>query len=687
MIFSRWWGKAGWRGAGMVLLMISGLWAQEEQGPFPRILFQRPAGIGGGAIQHFFSRFDLVVHGGAGPSAYALNESIHALNPRTLILGTSRQGVWPGSFPPECFIYRPHVAELTQTAKPGDTEIFVTSTAGFPPASEKYRYAMIGGDEWFNYTDLTPTSFTGVSTSGDFFLQRIHPVGDSIKTPIRFVGFGMLQNITPFAPLVEGKPVWQHFIDKRFDPAKQDFSYFDGIFYDAYRTFFYPDDIIGGIDLDYNRIDDFEEHGLKWVNAQWADGVKKMLTYEKQKLLELNPGQYPLIALNTGSALEDYSLEICDGMMWEGFMRFAESWEEMVRVNRVWETSHDPVYTMIEDYDPEKRRAYAKNKFAYMRYGLTTALMAGAYYGRTFGDYYYISLYYDEFDSDLGLPTSPPQKLSSGAWARFFEKGVAISNPTGASINVTDAELRAASGYAGPYYRFLGGQDPVTNNGERFQFAQLEGTLESPPKYIKGDGILLFTEPDTIVSDIMVGNCFNNDTSPASEKLLLEGAWTEVKDPSTQVFDENRNPCYSQWSDETEDGIGYAAANYPDRAATALFTPTIGVAGFYEISEWHGWAGNVGNSGREASNAEVAVEVNGVAKFRGRINQREKAGRWNRIAVVYLPAGTKGSVRLTNAGADGVVLADAMRFRFLGQSSDVDSEPPAAPRNVRVIKP
>ncbi len=676
-----------WGCVGFSWLLVSGLSAQADPGPFPRIMFQRPAGISGGAIQHFFSRFDLVAHGGAGPSAYALNESIHALNPGTIILGTSRQGVWPGSFPPECFIYRPNVAELTRAARPGDREIFVTSTAGFPPASEKYRYAMIGGDEWFTYTDLTPTSFTGVSTSGDFYLTRIHPVGDSIKTPIRFVGFGMLQNVTPFAPLVEGKPVWQYFVDKRFDPAKQDFSYFDGVFYDAYRTFFYPDDIAGGIDLDYNRVDDFEEHGLKWVNAQWADGVKKMLTYERQKLQEVNPGQYPLIALNTGSALEDYSLEVCDGMMWEGFMRFAESWEEMVRVNRVWENAHNPVYTMIEDYDPEKRRAYAKNKFAYMRYGLTTALMAGAFYGRTFGDYYYISLYYDEFDSDLGLPTSPPQKLASGAWARFFDKGVAISNPTGSIITVTDGELRAASGYAGPYYRFLGGQDPVTNNGERFQSIRLEGTLESPPKYIKGDGILLFTQPDTIVSDIMIGNCFNNDTSPGNEKLELSGAWTEIKDPSTQVFDENRNPCYSQWSDDSEDGIGYAAAYNPAQTATALFTPTINVTGYYEISEWHSWAGDVANSGREASNAAVTVEVNGASRFRGHIDQRVKAGRWNRITVVHLPVGRGSSVRLTNAGADGVVLADAMRFRFLGQSSDVDSEPPSAPRNVRVIRP
>jgi len=687
MQVSRRWGWGGWMVAGMLVCMTSGGWAQKYTSTFPRIMFQRPAGITGGAVQNFFARYDLVVHGGAGPNAYALNESIRVLNPEVIILGTSRQGVWPGSFPPACFIYRPNRPRLTQPAKPGDTEIFVTSTEGFPTSSDKYRYGLLGGDEWFTYSGVTPTSFTGVSTSGDFYLQRTHPAGDSLKTPVRFVGFGMLQNITPFAPLVDGIPVWKYFIDKRWDPAKQDFSYFDGIFYDAYRTFFYPDDISGGIDLDYNQVNDFDEHGLKWVNQQWGDGVKKMLAYERQRLEQIHPGQPSIIALNTGSALEDYSLEVCDGMMWEGFMRFASTWEEMVRVNRVWENAHQPVYTMLEDYDPEKRRTYSKNKFAYMRYGLTTALMAGAYYGRTFGDYYYISLYYDEFDSDLGMPTSAPQKLASGAWARFFDQGVAICNPTGANITVSDAELRAATGYAGPYYRFLGGQDPVMNNGAQFASVTLEGTMADPPKYIKGDGILLFTRPDTIVSDIMVGNCFNNDTSPASEKAVLTGAWTEVKDPSTDVFGATRNPCYSQWADDTEDGIGYAAAYTPASAATAIFTPTIHVPGFYEISEWHGWAASSANSGREASNAPVSVMVNGVSKFSGAINQREKAGRWNRLAVVYLPAGTGSGVQLSNSGADGTVLADAMRFRFLGQSSEVDTEAPAAPRNVRILKP
>jgi len=668
-------------------LLVAGVVAAQDFNPrFPKILFQRPAGISGGAIDQFFARYDLVIHGGAGPNAYRLNDRIRSLNRRTVIFGTSRQGVWPGSFPPECFMYRPSVASLTRPANPGDQTIYVNSTAGFPAGTDPDRFGLIGGAEWFTYSNKTDTSFTGVAVSGSFFLQQTHAVGDSIKTPIRFVGFGMLQNLTPLAPQVNGQPVWQYFIDKRFDLAKQDFSQFDGIFYDAFRLFFWKDDMAGGVDLDYDRIDDLEEHGLDWINQQWAAGVQQMLPYEHQKLQQLNPNEPPVIAINTGAAEDDYGLNYCEGMMWEGFMRFASTWEEMLRVNRLWEQRHQPVYTLIEDYDPEQRRSYSKNKFAYMRYGLTTALMAGAYYGRTFGDYYYISLYYDEFDTDLGYPTSAPQRLGSGIWVRFFDRGAAICNPTGLTLALTDADLRGLSGYHGPYYRLMAGQDPVTNNGRLFDMATLAGTPASPVKYIKGDGILLFSSPDTVVSDIVVGNCFNNDTSPASDPVVLQGNWQLIKDPSYDTFDDSRNPCYSQWSDDSEDGIGYAILNYPSSSGSATFVPTIGVAGYYEISEWHGWGGGSPNAVNEATNALYEVIVDGQTRVAARVDQTTRAGQWNRLAIVHLPVGKNGEVRLSNAGVDGAVIADAVRFRFRG-TQPIDTTPPEPPKNVRIIKP
>jgi len=669
----------------MLALAAAPLMAQNFNPPFPRTMFQRPGGTAGGACEQFFAKYDLAIHAAGADVAKDANARIRALNPNTIILGTSRQGVWPGSFPPECFIYREAYATLTRTAQPGDTEIMVTTTTGFRPASGDY-YLLIGEDDWVTFSGMTGSSFTGIPTSDFYAIDESHTVGDSVKTTVRFVGFGMLQNITSFAPLVNGQEVWQYFIDKRFDPAKQDFSVFDGVFYDAYRVHFWSEDIPGGVDLDYNHIDDFDEHGLDWFNDQWAEGVKPMLTYEHQKLAQTNPGKPPIIAINTGAAEGGYVLDYAEGMMWEGFMRFASDWWTMLDINRQWEQKHQTAFTMIEDYDPEKRAAYSKTKYAYMRYGLTTALMAGAFYGRTYGDSYYMSQYFDEFDTDLGYPSSDPQRLASGVYVRFFDKGAAICNPTGTYVTVSASDLTGLTGYQGPYYRFKGGQVPTFNNGELFTSVQLEGTNEDPsrPKAIKGDGILLLTQPDTVVSDMTVGNTFNNDTSPSCNAVELTGSWLDIEDPNgPDAPFATRNPCYSQWN-QGDEATGYHLASPGDGSTFAIFRPVVGVPGYYEVSEWHGWAGNSPDDEQEGTNVPFEIVVNGVRKTSGVIDQTIKLGRWNRIAVLQLPVGNNNYVRITNQG-NGMIIADAMRFRYLGTNFQIDTVPPEPPRNVKVL--
>ena len=137
--------------------------------------------------------------------------------------------------------------------------------------------------------------------------------------------------------------------------------------------------------------------------------------------------------------------------------------------------------------------ADGRNDFAQVRYGIATASMGDAYYGRNFGWYHYMALWYDEYETDLGYPISPPTELehlhtdpdSTGiqpGWqtyefinVRFFDKGAIIVNPTGTPQTVTEADLKqawtqvgfSAASFPG-YYRFKGGQDPDFNNGQRF---------------------------------------------------------------------------------------------------------------------------------------------------------------------------------------------------------------------------
>ena len=141
---------------------------------------------------------------------------------------------------------------------------------------------------------------------------------------------------------------------------------------------------------------------------------------------------------------------------------------------------------------------------------------------------------------------------------RFFDNGAAICNPTAGIITVQASELVGKDGYAGPYYKFKGGQAPDFNNGELFTSVELYGETRPREKDNQGDGILLFREPTTLVADITIGNTFNNDTSPASEPVELAGSWREAMDSDdTQFPFPNRNPCFSQWN---QDAVNNSAA-------------------------------------------------------------------------------------------------------------------------------
>ncbi len=679
----------------LLLALALPSYAQQYQPPYPRIVFQRPGGIAGGAAQYFFSRYDLAIHGGGGVNAYALNDSIHALNPNTVILGTSRQGIWPGNpvWPPACFVYSSYFGGLTAAANPGDTFIRVDSTRGFKTnLINDDVYALIGADDWISFTGFTDTTIYGIPVSGDYALNTAHSAGDSIKRPSRFVGFGYLHNVTPYAPLVDSQPVWAYFIDQRFNPAKQDFSRFDGIFYDSFRFFFWGDDFQSTIDLDFNHLDDLTEpgKGLAWFNTQWAAGIKQMLPYERQKFAALHPGEPVVVGINMGSAQEGdpYPMRYCDGMMWEGFMRFAYTAPELIRVNQLWEAAHDTVYTVIEDYALSLNQTMNYKK---IRFGLTAALMSGAYYGMTYGNEYSMSLYYDEFDVNLGYPTSDAEKISGqgDVYVRFFDRGAAICNASGQIVTITDAMLSGMTGYQGPYYRFLGGQyygtTPSINNGQLFSSVELYGETKSRAKDIVGDGLILVSQPDTVVADIIVGTCYFNDTSPGTARAQFAGAFFPVPDRANEdVNFATRNRCYSQWVASDSTGIGYYYSTRSLGSGSATFKPTIGVAGWYEISEWHPMVGDRPSDYQEAANVPFEAVVSGAKKLSGIIDQTKDYGRWNRIAILYLPAGTSSYVRISNQG-DGYVAADAMRFRYLKRVTP-DVTPPRRPADLRLVK-
>jgi hypothetical protein len=261
---------------------------------------------------------------------------------------------------------------------------------------------------------------------------------------------------------------------------------------------------------------------------------------------------------------------------------------------------------------------------------------------------------------------------------RFFEKGAVIVNPTGTPQRVTEADLRQAWTQAGfssgsfpGYYRFKGGQDPEFNNGEPFTFVDLRGNPGPAPQGCgddKSDAIFLFTEPVTVVSDIVVGNWHNDDTSPGSDPVVLEprSAWSTVSQSDEKL---GANPYYTQWvAGWTEEGTPYFYTSGSGKTAT--FRPTIGVPGEYEVYEWHGWhadRGQTQETNQEASNIQATIAHAGGSDV-VTVDQTKNYGQWNYLGTYTFDRGTNGFVRYSTDGTNGVVIADALMFRFTGNT-------------------
>jgi hypothetical protein len=280
-------------------------------------------------------------------------------------------------------------------------------------------------------------------------------------------------------------------------------------------------------------------------------------------------------------------------------------------------------------------------------------------------------------------------------------------NPLGESLTVTDNDLQgawqkaglAASSYPG-YYRFKGGQDPQMNNGSVFTSVTLTGshTLDKngTREITSGDGIILVTQPDTYhVSDILVGNCNHDDTSPGSGPVELTGDWAEEwdhgdadgagnpyfvqyladwlpkvceKKPSLQCSsnsgciegNENFGPC-------VEINDGYAAKFTTEMGASATFRPTIGIFGVYNVYEWHGWRGAYVDSYQEVQNVQVEIQ-HAQGTDLATVNQRENYGQWNYLGTYNFDQGTVGSITFTHPGGGDAMIADVLMFQFMKNS-------------------
>lgn len=457
-----------------------------------------------------------------------------------------------------------------------------------------------------------------------------------------------LIDVTNFCTKVDGKrynEAMPAFLKRRVD-----LNVFDGIGTDwawgkPHR--------VSDIDLDKNGKNDYQEpgKGKAWVIQTWREGLVKFV-----KQVRANIGENKLLWVNSGD-FHNWGIEDSNGInlchyagffSWKRFLREYKKFMRRARKPHVFIMAARPWVA-----DP-RRTNDSKNYLPFMRFMLCATLMGDGYFQYQpieAGEHHYYH-YYDEYDTGLGYPTSGPQKMGSGGYARFFDNGVAILNPTSSPITVRNNDLASLEGYQGPYFRFRGNQDPAHNNGELFESLKLDGYSDKKRKLdlARGDGIILLREQRSVVADIIIDN-LPYGTTPMMVAAQLKGKWQQTVDGRNQ---------YRSISRERKAWYPHAVAAGGSGGAVATFRPKLAIAGQYEIFEWHGEY-----PGKAATNVPLTIDVNGH-KTKTLVDQSRRKGRWNSLGVFELPHGTSTSVTISNE-ADGFVLADAIKFDFLSE--------------------
>ncbi len=588
---------------------------------------------------------------------------------------------------------------------------------------------------------LNPNAYylatTDWNVGGPFYHGRIDYIpeqwyirqSNSLRFPISYAP-GMV-DITDNAPSYTGSvgPYNDMVTNEKYNTAfprvlidtQVDWNAFDGIGSDGswQMPFAY-----NNVDLNRNGVNDWSEGGEALVAGMWQVGYDTALNNIRNKYQQKFGGQ-KLITYHTMGDIETFN-NIQFSRMGADKINGVGS-EDVFYVNGPWKFSdYMTQLTYFEAHEPNPkinylsadfRAAYGggpgyeladpfssgwiapsygppatkmKEFYRYMRWMLGWALMKDVYFSIQDAEHNYY-LYYDEFDANLGHPKGPAIDLSNGAWVRFFDNGAYIVNPDNCNdtrtVTVTNTMLQGLSGYAGPYYRLKGNQDPTWNNGQLFTSITLQKNLSprNPGRkctdYI-GDGILLVTQPNkTVVSDIYVDNAYAG-TSPGSDYAAMTGfswdtmassnpetninpAWTPGGYRDEPITPENPNNFRPIWHKQH-----YAPAG--NGSATAVFRPTINVPGQYRVYEWHGWYG-ANQTNMEATNVPATiVHTGGTANLT--INQRVNPGQWNLLGT-YSFDNSHASITITN-NANGYVLADAFKFVYAGSTNSSDTTPP-----------
>jgi hypothetical protein len=278
-------------------------------------------------------------------------------------------------------------------------------------------------------------------------------------------------NYTRFGPRdLNGLSYPQWFANWSYEVYFENVPQWDGIFVDNFW-------IMTRHNGDWDRDGSTDSRGsdtvARWHREGMADFIRAVSAKLPGKLMTGNIGEWGRFGepnkeyenLMDGGFLEHYIGQSWspEGRMWNGDTNHWGSWDIMMEHYRRTSSRVKNPSTILFD------QLGRIDDYQSFRYGFASCLMGDAHYSFTnqANGYYKSVEWFDEYDLAgtattkwLGRAIDPPQSSAwkEGVYRRRFENGMVLVNPRGNGERVIGVE----SGYE----RFLGRQDPLTNNGE-----------------------------------------------------------------------------------------------------------------------------------------------------------------------------------------------------------------------------
>jgi len=485
---------------------------------------------------------------------------------------------------------------------------------------------------------------------------RPHNPGDpdAFNDPYCITGWHMdrhpgncLYDSTDFAPRLSrfGNRRWNEYLPLRLS-ERTDWDLYDGTFWDSWASGLWSN--ADKADFDRNGVAD----GTSLAFERWLDGNRRII---ENMRAAVPVGKEINVAHESGS--DEYVY--LNGKGFEFWKGFHWQWVFDTELMPYAQNAVEPRVNFVEG------QVSSPENYSRMRFGLTTAMLADAYFSvEQAGGVHQFDYHYDEFTADIGFPIGAPQPIRPGLYVRYFTHGAVITNGSGNPQTIRAADLQ------GRFYRFQGGQQPNFNNGDEVTDdnpVNLSGS--GAPDHLEqqtGDGILLFKEPGMLlVTDIIVDNVARNLTSPGSNPAIYQGTWRQQDMGSLDADTTLGYALLFGWGEFSEPyAVNLNTNNSADPNASARYQPTIGVGGSYEISLWHPDLQQDLNR-PACKNVTAEIVHAGGTSFRT-IDQQSGAGLWKSLGTYTFRNDNSSYVNL-RAGSDPtncVTASDSIRFVY-----------------------